>query len=246
MVSEKVTIQRLVGKRRGAYAAAIGAVMFVFALIPPHSSAAGDDSSTTGTLLLRDLFDTRPGPSGFIPGAARYDPAGPVIVIPDTSSWRLPPATPRPTPSPTPNLPERADIPRLPLLITQPREAQTSIAQSAFKYRGQRMSIAPTNYSVVQVDTEFSQLRTEYRLTGVSSDDEPINSGLVFLHAPGTSERFEVPSGRYRLERKIWRADSPAKARVEVYAAQELAPNGLYIYTAARESEADLVISLRK
>ena len=215
--------------------------------------AAGEEPSEpplAGHLRLSDIFGGIPQPHR--PGT--IDPGGPVLLVPDTSAWRLPPPTPTPTPEPPPELPEGFDIPYLPPLIAAEDPDRDRVRQPAFTFRGLSPQAIEEGHALIRIDTTHTQLRTEYRLVreeaGQEEDDnEPGTDGggpLLFLHAPRTAEQFAVPEGSYRLERRIWRPDFPGNVRREVYDTQRLDARGIYEFTTERDPESRWMSELRR
>lgn len=205
---------------------------------------APGQQATTPTLRLAEVFDLRPAMEGtFIAARPRYDPSGPALFIPDTAAWRVPrtPVPPTPAPSPTPYIGpegEPLSIPRLPLMVGKTQTDTDKMDQPAFDFRGMSFQGVATGHARLAIQSGFRQLRTRYTLEGAG---EP----LVFLHTPGTVESFDVPSGRYRLIRQMWRTDNPQRFLREIYDWQQLAASGLYEFNANPRTEADLLAALK-
>ncbi len=208
--------------------------------------SASNDAPTTGTLRLSDLFDTRPGPAGFVTAPGSFDPSGPVLVIPDISAWRLPPPTPEPTPAPFVPLPEGMNLPRFQPLILQSRKDDRLLDQPAFQSRGIANRISTPRNAAIAIGTEFAQLRTEYRLYRFSEGSESGENLLTVLHGPATSEVFEVPEGTYRLLRRVWLPGNPSASREEIFAEQTIAGGNAYSFVAPADSEMALIELLGK
>ncbi len=209
----------------------------------PEEAAATPQAA--GTLRLSDIFTGAPIPER--PGS--WDPAGPVLFFPDTAHWRLPPPEPTPTPEPFPQIPEGFDIPYLPPLIAADDPFRDHTGRPAFNFRGLSPGSMEEGHALVRVETTHSQLRSEYRLVPVPAEEGEDGSSaepLVFLHAPRTSEEFAVPEGRYRLERRLWRADFPQHHRREVYDVQRLEARGIYEFSTARDPESRWMTELRR
>ncbi len=208
----------------------------LFCLVLPAVVLSQTPSSPT--LELGDIFEARPGSSSAqLIGPGRFDPGGPLIVIPDTSAWRLPPQPAEETEPETPVPP----LPRLPLLITTTERDRARMDRPAFTFRGTTIDPALAQSSLVQIETPYSHLRTEYRLKS-----EETGADWVFYHGPESMESFQVEPGRYRLRRRVWRVDYPEVVHEEVYEIQRFVPRGRYEFLAEKaEAERDLMEKLR-
>lgn len=208
--------------------------------------SASEDTPTSGTLRLSDLFDTRPGPAGFVTAPGSFDPSGPVLVIPDISAWRLPPPTPEPTPPPSVPLPEGMDLPRFQPLILQSRKDDRLVDRPALLPRGVANRLSTPRNAAISIGTEFAQLRTEYRLYRFSEGSGSGENFLTLLHGPATAEEFEIPEGTYRLWRRVWLPAKPSVSREEIFAEQTIAGGNAYSFTAPADSETALIELLGK
>src|SRR5690606_27271350 len=95
---------------------------------------AQDDPGTA--LNLSDIFETRPAQGGLLPGAGRYDPEGPMLVIPDTSLWRMPAEKAAPAPRPMPELPPGYVLPDLDALIVSNDPMNILVDGEPMRFRG--------------------------------------------------------------------------------------------------------------
>lgn len=213
---------------------ALKSLMLSLLLLTLFALSAGAQGGTTDTLRLTDLFTAQPGPGGHVTFANRYDLNGPVIVIPDTSAWRLPRATA--TPTPAPKLTITADIPRLPMLITLPDANSGQVQQPPFLFRGLSMADVPPGHAIVRFITETKQLRAQYQVRSLGEEDA---RPLIFLHGPETRESFALPAGSYQVEARFWRPDAPADHRLQIHPPMRLEERGIYEFhlTPGREQE---------
>lgn len=195
-------------------------------------------------LRLADIFEAEQPPGRVRSGTIRRN--GPVLTVPDTSAWRLPPPEPTPTPEPTPVLPEGFDVPYLPPLIAAEDPDRDRTGQPGLIFRGLIPNPPEEGHALLRFDTRLGQLRTEYRLQRVDEEGAPQGEPLILLHAPRTEEEFAVPAGRYRLERRVWRADYPENVRREIYDPQGLEPRGRYEFTTVRDPEMRWLNELRQ
>jgi hypothetical protein len=201
------------------------------------------DDSTSGTLRLVDVVDIRPGKEGsFVSGPGRYNPKGPILVIPDTSTWRIP--LPDPTPVVSEATEEFYDLPRLPLLITKERPEKNDLDRDAFQYHG--LSTLPDGKYMARItlNTPYRQLCSEYWIYRRLAKDEPDELVLVVSHGPVTREGFFLDPGEYRLERRVWRGDLPGVFLEEHYRHQRLRPSGNYEWSPEQRDEQELIVKI--
>lgn len=216
-------------------AGAVGAAWLLHAQTP---------SPTPGGLRIGDVF-TEPTPTYATPGPPRYDAAGPVLVIPNLASWKLPEATPTPQPT-TVSLPDGVDLPRFSMLITQAKPDQRIMDGPGFVLRGRHEATSSPRHVTLRFETRFQYLRTEYRLIPSPEGETAGEKPIVILHAPGTTEQFDVPQGRWRLERRMWQADKPERVREEIYREELMAGRTMYVFTADPETEISIQQALSR
>jgi len=209
------------------------------------ASVPAQDAPTTSGLRLGDVFVTGPGRGGFVVAAPRFDPAGPVLLIPDTSAWRLPPTPVPPTPAPTPDPAVLAMMPSVPRLVFGADADSGKMGRTALRPRGQTMQPPAPGHAVLTFKTGFNQVRSEFCLHAGSEISENREPWLKFLHGPGTIESFAVPEGTYVLERRLWRIDMPGVVIREFYSPQSLVSRGLYEFETGDNDEADILAGLR-
>jgi hypothetical protein len=197
---------------------------------------------TTNTLRLSDLFDTRPGEGEFHTGAARFNPNGALIFVPDTGAWRAPRPTPTPQPTPTLELPEGVNLPTLRPLALSMKYDEISASREAFEFAGRMTGNADSrDGAMLFIATPTSRLRAEYLLVPILEPGEPPRDALRFLHGPGTEEQFLVPAGRYKLQRRLWLEGSQEKTLTETYSEQLLLPRANYDFKPISGDEGQII-----
>ncbi len=220
-------------------------LVFIFIAVG-QSAAAGD---TSGTLTLGAIFDleSAAAPS---PTPQRSTTLA-AVRVPDTSLWRRPTPTPEvpptPTPSPSPTevpLPEGVDLSKITNRIRNSRSSPKEMSTEGLDYRGRTSEGVPRNHALISLETNFLQLRTEYRIEWL--DDDAPRQDLVVFHAPQTSEQFSVPVGRVRLVRRLWLYESPAKVLTQEFKPLSLRSGNLYRFEAEVVDEQALISSLMR
>ena len=176
-------------------------------------------AETTGTLRLTDLFALPPAVAARGGGQVGYDPAGPVLVVPDVNLWRLPKPTPTPAPTPIPE-PLPFGMRTLPAVPMIRQDAADPLLQES-KQPGLRLLGRLTDASLrgraqVGLANTFTQLLLEARLTPLGADNRTAGDPMVTLLEPGGVETFSIPAGTWRVElllRPLFDADAELRPR---------------------------------
>lgn len=206
-------------------------------LVPLAAPAIGPDSHTTGTLALGDVFDSRPGTAQFQMAPAVPDPAGTVLLIPDTAAWRVPAPTPTPVPTPRP-----FDIPAVEAIVLRLSDRLTVTRNvPGLQSRGQQMQGVGFDNAEIVLQTPYTRLRTEYRIIPAGGG-EP----FIILHGPGARETIQIPAGRYTFQRRVWRIEEPKVVYTETWREQVLQGATRWEFTADSSGEQPLTTLLRE
>lgn len=219
---------------RATFRSLLSLFLLVF---PPLARAEAD---TSGTLRLGDLFQsTGPAPvSRRVPGTRL---GRSMIVVPDTSTWKIPPATPEAAPT-LPFFEGMSNIPKIPMLIQERDRHDRHATEAAFRAGGRvpGEELAP-GMALLSVENSFERLRSEYRLIPVTETGAPPREPLVVLQAPGSSDRFAIPEGLWRVERDLWLdGDLLHKAR-EFYPEQRFVSRTRYEFQGAEADESVVI-----
>ncbi|MCC6545908.1 hypothetical protein IT570_01975 [Candidatus Sumerlaeota bacterium] len=214
------------------------------ALVVGWNAQGQSPERTEKNLRVSDVF-SRPTPTYALPGPSTYDPAGPVLVIPDLGAWKAPAPTPAPLPTAAVS-PDFVDLPRLPLLIAQARPDKRIVGTPGLRPRGLSKDTSSPRYFTVRFETQFQFLCSEYQLIPSPEGEAADQAPVTFFHAPGTTEQFDLPQGRWHLERHVWSADAPDKVLQEIFDDQLLGGGNLYSFTADRDGEIALQQTLTR
>lgn len=197
---------------------------------------------TTGTLRLGDLFTAPVAAEPWRGGELSLDPAGAVVLVPDSSSWRLPPPTPTPTPEPVWTPPPGVELPRFSILPNPELSFHASLRQPAFEFRGLEFTSSFPGEAQVTIETGFTHLRVEYRLTPGGREEDAI----VLLHGPRSADTFRVPEGDWHFEWRAWRREEPLHVIHREYTAQRFISTGQYLFEAPSGDETGMLLELRR
>lgn len=240
MIQGTETLQEVLGRNFPSGLA--WALFLALWMSVPHRAAA--DSPTSGTLRLSDVFLSGPGSPGFVEGTARHNPRGAALLIPDTGAWRVPPAAPVEEKT-EPDFSVFAELPPISMPDLRIRQEQVRLLAEPFLDRGRLFAPIGGGLALLEVETGFTFLRSQYRLTPMK-EGRPAGDPIDFFHGPSTREEFALPAGEYALERRLWRLDSPEKPKVMLYRTQTLQPGSRYQFSTEREQEAELMLELRE
>jgi hypothetical protein len=216
------------------------ALTICFAALVAGDGLANDQpTSPTHQLRLGDLFAVQPGTAVQLPPQPTYNLGGPVLILPDTDTWRLPPATPSPTP--TPLVEDLPDMKRAPQLIEEATKLRQEVRRPAFRSTGRILPPKANGLAEVRLSTEVNTLRIRYTLQP-SDDAEPI----ILLHTPGSADRFMLPPGEWQLVLSAWQADRPQLTIERRFMVQRLDRDQTYTFTFDRDFEQDVKRELRR
>ena len=186
--------------------------LFAAAAIPVRAD-------TSETLRLTDLFALPPAVAARGGGEAGYDPAGPVLVVPDVNLWRLPKPTPTPAPTPIPE-PLPFGMRTLPAVPMIRQNAVDPLVQESklpgLRLVGRLPDLALRGRAQIGLANTFTQLLLEARLTPLGADNRTSGDPFVTLLEPGGIETFSIPEGTWRVElllRPLFDAEAELRPR---------------------------------
>jgi hypothetical protein len=125
------------------------------------------------------------------------------------------------------------------------RGMDREVAGALWRDRGPRAGL-PRERSLLALHNESRRLAQRIVLTPLDEDDLPAGEEFIHLLAPGESDSFLVPSGRWGVRREVWALGEEAPVLSERWEPQVFLPGFLLESRLDPREERDLSVDLNR